>query len=691
MIAETLNDRSTVLIFVLADLALQTIVLVCLMALTLRIFRVRDSAQKLAFWTAVLYTALALPLCSAWVPAITLRMPVRRAERTEKLIPSSAGPGVPQADAVGGHDAALPVAQQIATERLLPAAVDSGRPMAAQRKPFPWGLTVTVVYLLIAFLLAMRIAIAAALTRRLRQRLTQVCDAAALHLVMRGAREMRLGKAPALLESPFVAVPLSVGVAVPAILLPSAWRSWDEAKLSAVMMHELSHLRRRDPLTRVLSLLYRAVFWFNPVSWWLERHLAELAEQASDQEAIRSGSEPAYYAEVVMSFFKVMSQQKRRVAVQGIWMAAGKCATGRIEQILSTQSRGANSRKRYVMWGVFPLLLAVAAIQPRLIFAAQQAPAPAPQSQTQAAWPVTQSPPAVVPENPPVPPAATPESGVPPVPDAAPVILPEPLPAPPDLAIVGAVPGGVAGGIVTGIPGGLAGGIVTIAPPLPIAGFPLNTGPGVWQFGSMRGGMDFAIVSSDWITVNGSEDDRQAVEALRKKITGVFIWFIHDGKAYIIRDAATVQAAKQFYLRRDMPNPDAEVVRAQLEKLNQKQKELEQKMEAVRVTVPNDLIAKLQALEAEDKALGETANIQQLNQLMQELGNVERQLGEAERNAGESQRAIGDQMRQLGEQERELARREAEMARDRSEIGINSHVTDLINRSLANGTAKRVE
>ena len=68
-----------------------------------------------------------------------------------------------------------------------------------------------------------------------------------------------------------------------------------------------------------------------------------------------------------------------------------------------------------------------------------------------------------------------------------------------------------------------------------------------WTFKHSREGMDFAIVSGKSVAMNGSEDDRDEVESLRKKIYGDFIWFIHNGESYIIRDAATVKAARELY------------------------------------------------------------------------------------------------------------------------------------------------
>jgi beta-lactamase regulating signal transducer with metallopeptidase domain len=65
--------------------------------------------------------------------------------------------------------------------------------------------------------------------------------------------------------------------------LPAGWRDWEAPVRDAALTHELAHIARRDVLTQRLSLLYRAIFWFSPLSWWLRRRLADLAEEASDE------------------------------------------------------------------------------------------------------------------------------------------------------------------------------------------------------------------------------------------------------------------------------------------------------------------------------------------------------------------------------------------------------------------------
>ena len=72
---------------------------------------------------------------------------------------------------------------------------------------------------------------------------------------------------------------------------PRRLAHWSAATIDAVLAHELAHIERRDALTQRVTLVYLALFWFSPFSWWLHQHLAQLAEQASDEVALDSGAE----------------------------------------------------------------------------------------------------------------------------------------------------------------------------------------------------------------------------------------------------------------------------------------------------------------------------------------------------------------------------------------------------------------
>jgi len=47
-------------------------------------------------------------------------------------------------------------------------------------------------------------------------------------------------------ESTWIAVPVTVGLFHPKILLPSGWREWPKERLEAALAHERTHVERAD-------------------------------------------------------------------------------------------------------------------------------------------------------------------------------------------------------------------------------------------------------------------------------------------------------------------------------------------------------------------------------------------------------------------------------------------------------------
>ena len=54
-----------------------------------------------------------------------------------------------------------------------------------------------------------------------------------------------------------------------------------------MLAHELSHVHRGDYVIRVVSALNKSLYWFHPLSWWLDKRLTELGEHLSDDAALR--------------------------------------------------------------------------------------------------------------------------------------------------------------------------------------------------------------------------------------------------------------------------------------------------------------------------------------------------------------------------------------------------------------------
>ena len=163
-------------------------------------------------------------------------------------------------------------------------------------------------------------------------------------------------------------MPVTLGAWHPIILLPPAWRDWSEEKIQAVLAHELSHVVRKDALTRAMAAIHRGVFWFSPLAWWLEWHLAALAEQASDDAALRTVADRTFYAKVLLGFYHDLQGAAGRVRWEGMAMASGKQAQRRVDRILDS-SRRLSAGLRKPAWVALALLAApviylLAAVEP---------------------------------------------------------------------------------------------------------------------------------------------------------------------------------------------------------------------------------------------------------------------------------------------------------------------------------------
>jgi beta-lactamase regulating signal transducer with metallopeptidase domain len=276
----------------LAEPALRALVLAALAGVALAVGRVKDAAVRLAVWTALLYAALAMPFL-AWVaPAVRLPMPALLA-----------APSVPLPAPAGIRILATGSPLRVIAGATPSARLHSAEP-SASRWAFSWPLVAAALYLLIAGVLLAQLAVGFFISRRVKLSGRPVGDGRVLAALLAQSTRWGLETAPELADSPAVAVPVTLGVWHPVILRPAAWCAWSEGKLEAVLAHELSHVVRKDALTRALAAIHRGVFWFSPLAWWLERHLAALAEQASDDAALRTVADRIFYANVLLGFYQ---------------------------------------------------------------------------------------------------------------------------------------------------------------------------------------------------------------------------------------------------------------------------------------------------------------------------------------------------------------------------------------------------
>jgi uncharacterized protein (TIGR03435 family) len=99
------------------------------------------------------------------------------------------------------------------------------------------------------------------------------------------------------------------GILRPVLLLPEGiFERLTEPQLSAVIEHELCHVRHRDNLVASIQMFVETVFWFHPLVWWIGKRMVAERELACDEEVLRRGNARVSYAEGILSVCKLYAE-----------------------------------------------------------------------------------------------------------------------------------------------------------------------------------------------------------------------------------------------------------------------------------------------------------------------------------------------------------------------------------------------
>jgi beta-lactamase regulating signal transducer with metallopeptidase domain len=308
---------------ILAGATLRLCLLALLVELGLRLFCIRHAQLQFSAWTAVLVASLAMPMLQRYT-VVTVPVPIHYVPATNlsaavasaRAIPAVTGPAVT-------------------------ASVAPGVTAPVQYRQPAWRFWLIAGYLAVAGTLLLRMIIGIALSWRLLHAARPVTDSWA-----EGARVR---------ASAAITAPVTIGRS---IVMPADCGDWCATTRRAVLAHERAHAAGGDFYVLLLAQLNRALFWFNPVTWWLHYQLAKLAEVASDDAAINALDDAPGYAEILLDM-----SRRSGPAFGGVAMARLATLRQRIERILTQTDRpspaGPWHRAAYAA-AVVPLALATA-------------------------------------------------------------------------------------------------------------------------------------------------------------------------------------------------------------------------------------------------------------------------------------------------------------------------------------------
>ncbi len=100
-----------------------------------------------------------------------------------------------------------------------------------------------------------------------------------------------------LLMSSAVQVPMVSGFFRPIILLPvSINTGLSISQLEAILLHELSHIKRQDYLVNILQIIIETMLFFNPFLWWISAGIRREREHCCDDLVLAETLQPLPYA-----------------------------------------------------------------------------------------------------------------------------------------------------------------------------------------------------------------------------------------------------------------------------------------------------------------------------------------------------------------------------------------------------------
>ncbi|MES1244522.1 MAG: M56 family metallopeptidase [Acidobacteriota bacterium] len=456
-------------------------------------------------------------------------------------------------------------------------------------------------------------------------------------------RELSLGDRARLRLSDEVEAPQVLGLMRPVVLLPAS-RSLSRPDLSMALCHELVHVRRADLWWGWGPALAQRVFWFHPLARLAAREYALAREAACDAEVLRVlDPEPQAYGRLLL---------RLGIAPRTTTLAAAGAAPSvqTLKRRLQMLEQSSENRRLPLGWvGLIVLVAALAAVPFRMV--AQEAP-PAPPAPAE---PGTPAPPAE-----PGTPVAAAEPGMPappaePVPPAPRADAPRAVPAPPATPAMPAVapqpapPAPPAVPAVAPVARVAHAGAVPPKPPVPPTPPTPPTPP---RPVSLPKGETYVLLLGDDHTVmSGSMSDIRKAKELQKGGEPL-LYFRRNGKAYVVRDAATVKAAQELFRPQMELGEKQGALGGQQGELGGRQGELGAKQA--------ELGAQQASLAAKRVRLDDDKAADELDREMEALNDKQEELGRKQEELGRQQEALGRKQEELGRQQEKLGR-EAEV------------------------------
>ena len=242
-----------------------------------------------------------------------------------------------------------------------------------------WAVAIFFGWAVIAFVAMARLVAGLINVRKLRRESSAIATSDLSPVLRHTLEEMQLSRPVAICRSSAVAVPTAIGFFKPAILIPEwALKELSAEELRIILVHESAHLKRWDDWTNLAQKVVRAIFFFHPAIWWIEKRLSLEREMACDDLVLAATANSRAYAECLVALAE-RSAMRRGIAMGHAVIGHARDITVRLAQILNVNRPSATRvlKPALVVMSLFGVLsIMVLPDAPTLIAFENSQPAP---------------------------------------------------------------------------------------------------------------------------------------------------------------------------------------------------------------------------------------------------------------------------------------------------------------------------
>ena len=206
------------------------------------------------------------------------------------------------------------------------------------RRWAPWLLSLYVIGVM-GF--AARLLMGVTASQTFRRNSKPVSDSRLVEVIVRAARRVGLKTVPAVRWCEADIAPAVVGVLRPTILLPLACASgmspeaWEQ-----VLLHEFTHIRRRDHVVHFLQNTVETLLFFHPVVWYISRRVRLEREFCCDAAVVGDTNNATAYAELLIDLAQRLRDTSQASDLSAVAITGRKSQLSqRVERLLSRGKR----------------------------------------------------------------------------------------------------------------------------------------------------------------------------------------------------------------------------------------------------------------------------------------------------------------------------------------------------------------